>query len=170
MTSMAKSGGPSIGSPAFYFKQLYIGAEGWTVTRVAAQLGYRDEKVVEILGRIPAGIDTVYTKALERHLSSHPDLYALEGLSYTIQELKRSLSEVICLGRGIDEAARSIGMPRRTFNLKLDLIKLRLTQSYEGYDKILTEKSGNKTLFYSAFNSVDVRSDVLTTILHMEFR
>ena len=88
MTSMAKSGGPSIGSPAFYFKQLYIGAEGWTVTRVAAQLGYRDEKVVEILGRIPAGIDTVYTKALERHLSSHPDLYALEGLSYTIQELK----------------------------------------------------------------------------------
>ena len=68
------------------------------------------------------------------------------------------------------EAARSIGMPRRTFNLKLDLIKLRLTQSYEGYDKILTEKSGNKTLFYSALNSAEVRSDVLTTILHMEFR
>ena len=48
MTSMAKSGGPSIGSPAFYFKQLYIGAEGWTVPRVAVKLGYRDEKVVEI--------------------------------------------------------------------------------------------------------------------------
>ena len=66
MTSMAKSGGPSIGSPAFYFKQLYIGAEGWTVTRVAAQLGYRDEKVVEILGRIPAGIDTINTNRLWR--------------------------------------------------------------------------------------------------------
>ncbi len=105
MTSMAKSDGPSLGSSAFYFKQLYNQAEGWTVQRVAAKLGYRDDKVVEILGRIPAGIDTVNTKALERHLSSHPDLYALEGLSYTIQELKRSLSEVICLGRGIDEAA-----------------------------------------------------------------
>ena len=112
MTSTAKSGGPPIGSPAFYFKQLYNRAEEWTVPRVAALLGYRDVKVVEILGRIPAGIDTVYTKALERHLSSHPDLYALEGLSYTIQELKRSLSEVICLGRGIDEAASSIGMER----------------------------------------------------------
>ena len=111
-------------SPAFYFKQLYNRAEGWTVPRVAAKLGYRDEKVVEILGRIPAGIDTVNTKALERHLSSHPDLYALEGLSYTIQELKRSLSEVICLGRGIDEAASSIGMPRSKFNLKLELVKL----------------------------------------------
>ena len=118
MTSMAKSGGPPIfGSPAFYFKQLYNRAEGWTVPRVAAKLGYRDEKVEEILGRIPAGIDTVYTKALERHLSSHPDLYALEGLSYTIQELKRSLSEVICLGRGIDEAASFIGMPRATFTI-----------------------------------------------------
>ena len=102
MTSMAKSGGPPIGSPAFYFKQLYNRAEGWTVARVAALLGYRDEKVEEILGSIPAGIDTINTKALERHLFSHPHLYALEGLSYTIQELKRSLSEVICLGRGID--------------------------------------------------------------------
>ena len=100
MTSMgqAKSDGPSIGSPAFYFKQLYNRAEGWTVQRVAAKLGYRDEKVVEILGRIPTGIDTVNTKALERHLFSPPDLYALEGLNYTIQELKRSLSEVISWG------------------------------------------------------------------------
>ena len=156
MTSIAKSGGPSLGSPAFYFKQLCNQAEGWSVQRVAALLGYRPAKVEEILGSIPAGIDTINTKALERHLFSHPHLYALEGLSYTTPELKRSLSEVICLGRGIDEAARSIGMPRRTFNLKLDLVKLRLTQSYEGYDDILTDKSGNKTLFYSAFNSVDV--------------
>ena len=156
MASMAKSGGPSIGSPAFYFKQLYNRAEGWTVARVAVLLGYRPEKVVEILGRIPAGIlgripagiDTINTKALERHLFSHPHLYALEGLSYTIQELKRSLSEVICLGRGIDEAARSIGMPRKTFNRKLELVKLRLTQSYDEYDELLTEKSGNKILFY----------------------
>ena len=124
----------------------------------------------EILGSIPAGIDTINTKALERHLFSHPHLYALEGLSYTIQELKRSLSEVICLGRGIDEAASSIGMPRATFNRKLELVKLRLTQSYGGYDDILKEKSGNNALFYSALNSADVRSDVLTTILHMEFR
>ena len=57
--SMAMSGGPSIGSPAFYFKQLYNRAEGWTVPRVVVKLGYRDEKVVEILGRIPAGIDTM---------------------------------------------------------------------------------------------------------------
>ena len=28
----------SIGSPAFYFKQLYNRAEGWTVPRVAAKL------------------------------------------------------------------------------------------------------------------------------------
>ena len=41
---MAKSGGPSIGSPAFYFKQLYNRAEGWTVARVAVLLGYRPEK------------------------------------------------------------------------------------------------------------------------------
>jgi len=32
-----------------------------------------------------------------------------------------------------------------TFNRKLELVKLRLTQSYGGYDDILTEKSGNKT-------------------------
>ncbi len=56
-------------SPAFYFKELYIGAERWTVPRVLAKLRYRDD-----------GIDTVNTKALERHLSSLPDLYALEGL------------------------------------------------------------------------------------------
>ena len=159
---MTKSGGPSIGSPAFYFKQLYNRAVEWTVTRVAVLLGYRDEKVEEILGSIPAGIDTINTKALERHLFSPPDLYALEGLSYTIQELKRSLSEVICLGKGIDEAASSIGMARKTFNRKLDLVKLRLTQSYEGYDDILTEKSGNKTLFYSALNRADVRCDIYT--------
>ena len=77
MTSMAKSGGPSIGSPNFYFKQLYIGAEGWTVPRVAAKLGYRDEKIEEVLGRttgIPAGIDTINTKALERHTILLPRL------------------------------------------------------------------------------------------------
>ena len=62
-------------------------------------------------------------------------------------------------------------MPRSTFNLKLELVKIRLTQSYEEeYDDILKEKSGNKALFYSALNSAVVRSDVLTTILHMEFR
>ena len=95
MTSMAKSGGPSNGSPAFYFKQLYVGAEGWTVPRIAAKLGYREDKVVDIMRRIPNGIDTLNTKALERHLSSPPDLYALEGLSYTVQELKKTLSKVI---------------------------------------------------------------------------
>ncbi len=89
----------------------------------------------------------VSTQSIQRLLrGSHPDFYALEGLSYTIQELKRSPSEVICLGRGIDEAASSIGMPRKTFNRKLELVKLRLTQSYEEYDELLTEKSGNKIL------------------------
>ena len=126
MASKAMSGGPLGGSPAFYFKQLYVGAEGWTVSLVAGKLGYREQKVLEILGRIPPGIDTINTKALKRHLSSDPDLFALEGLSYTVQELKKSLSEVICLGKGIDEAARSIGMPRRTFNTKLDLIKVSI--------------------------------------------
>ena len=105
------------GSPALYFKQLYIGAEKWTVPHVAAKVGYREDKVV---GRYTTQyfIDTNNT-------SSHPDLYALEGLSYTIQELKRSLSEVVFLGRGIDEAASSIGMPRNTFNRK------QLTINYE---------------------------------------
>ena len=56
MTSVAKSGGPPIGSPAFYFKQLYVGAEGWTVSRVACKLGYREQKVLAILGRIPPGM------------------------------------------------------------------------------------------------------------------
>jgi hypothetical protein len=42
--------------------------------RVAAKLGYRDEKVEEILGRIPAGIDTINTKALERHTIIPPRL------------------------------------------------------------------------------------------------
>ena len=75
MTSMAKSGGPSLASPSFYFKQLYNRAVEWTVARVAVLLGYRDEKVEEILGSIPAGIDTINTKALERHLFSHPHLF-----------------------------------------------------------------------------------------------
>ena len=78
MTSMAKSGGPPIfGSPAFYFKQLYNRSEGWTVPRVAAKLGYREEKIEEVLGRtsgIPAGIDTINTKALERHTILPPRL------------------------------------------------------------------------------------------------
>ncbi len=88
----------------------------------------------------------VSTQSIQRLLrGSHPDFYALEGLSYTIQELKRSPSEV-CLGRGIDEAASSIGMPRKTFNRKLELVKLRLTQSYEEYDELLTEISGTKIL------------------------
>ena len=170
MASKAMSGEPLDGSPAFYFKQLYNGAEGWTVLLVARKLGYREQKVSEILGRIPPGIDTINTKALERHLSSVPDLYALEGLSYTVQELKKSLSEVICLGKGIDEVASSIGMSRTTFNRKLDLIKHRLIESFEGYDDILKEKTGNKLLFHSAVNSEDVRRDVITTILHTDFR
>ncbi len=71
MASKAIRREPAIGSPAFYFfKQLYNRAEEWTVPRVAALLGYRDVKVVEILGRIPPGIDTINTKALERHLFS----------------------------------------------------------------------------------------------------
>ena len=44
-------------------------------------------------------------------------------------------------------------MPRSTFNLKLELVKLQLTQSYEGYDDINSVWSTIRTDF-KTFNNV----------------
>ena len=53
------SGQMSAKNPVFCIKQLYNGAEGWTVEVVAKILNYRGKKVVEIINRIPPNLDSI---------------------------------------------------------------------------------------------------------------
>jgi len=67
------------------------------------------EEVVAIMKRIPPNLDTIHTKALERHLFEIEG-YDFTGSTYTTEELKLALYNVICTGAAINASAESIGM------------------------------------------------------------
>ncbi len=135
------SGQMSAKNPVFCIKQLYSEAEGWTVAVVAKILNYREKKVVEIMKRIPPNLDTIHTKAVERHLFEFEG-YDYTGSTYTTEELKLALYNVICIGAAINASAESIGMKRAQFNVHINTVKVLLNDAYLGYGEIMKEGPG----------------------------